>query len=92
LGRDTLYQLDRISGRYVDARRARTERPSLVDLRGPQWLDLWALARDYPQALFMIDAQYGSSVFLPMRDGATYRISMSSTGVLARRTDEQTKR
>jgi len=89
LGRDTLYQLDRISGRYVDARRARAEPPSLVDLRGSPWLDLWDLAREYPQALSMIDAQYGSSVFLPMQDGATYRVSMSNTGVLARRTDEQ---
>ena len=91
LGRDTLYQLDRISGRYVDARRALAQPPTLVDLRGSQWLDLWELARDYPKALFVVDAQYGSSVFLPMQDGASYRISMSNTGVLARRTDEQGK-
>ena len=88
LGKDTLYQLDRISGRYRDARKAREELPSLADLGGPGLLDLWTLARDYPDVFFMVDAQYGSSVFLPMEDGVSYRISMSNTGVLARRIEE----
>jgi len=85
LGKDTLYQLDRISGRYRDAQKQLEERPSLVDLRENGVVDVWALARDYPDILFMIDAQYGSSVFLPMEDGVSYRITMSNTGVLARR-------
>ena len=85
LGKDTFYQLDRFAGRYQDARVALNSPPSLVDLRDSPVIDIWELARDYPDTLFMVDAQYGSSVFLPMRDGYTYRISMSNSGVLARR-------
>lgn len=87
LGKDTLYQLDRLSGRYRDAQRAQKETPSLVDLRETAMIDIWALARDFPGAFFMVDAQYGSSVFLPMKDDAAYRITVSNTGVLARPID-----
>lgn len=84
LGRQTLYQLDRISGRFSDPAKAGQSLPTLVDLRGDAWVDIWHLAREYPDTLFMVDAQYGSSVFLPMRDGASYTITISNSGVLAR--------
>lgn len=87
LGRDTFFQLDRVSGRYSDAQMAQQATPSLVDLRDSSSLDLWSMAHQYPDTLFMIDAQYGSSVFLPMYDGAGYRIGMASSGVLARPID-----
>jgi hypothetical protein len=88
LGKDTLFRLDRISGRYRDPGRAARELPSLVDLRESPWPDIWSMARDYPKLMFMVDAEYGSSVFLPMRDGESYRITMSDTGVLARRVEQ----
>lgn len=88
LGKDTYYQLDRVSGRYRDPEQARNTLPSVADLRDAKWLDIWGLARDYPSLLFMVDAEYGSSVFLPILDGVSYRITMSDSGVLARRIED----
>ncbi len=87
LGKDPLFQLDRISGRYSNIEQARNGKPTLVALTETSAFDLWSWARDYPDLLFMVDAQYGSSVFLPMHNGAAYRITMSNTGVLARRVE-----
>lgn len=84
LGRHTLFELDRLSGRYSDIQQARTNRPSLHPLRDDDWFDLWAWARRHPDFAFMVDAGYGSSVFLPMYDKAHYRVSLSTTGMLAR--------
>jgi len=84
LGRHTLFELDRLSGRYRDPKLARQSPVSIADLRGEHWLDIWQWARDYPDYVILIDAQYGSSVFLPMRDQASYRITMGPSGVLAR--------
>jgi len=88
LGQDTLYQLDRVTGRYQDADMARRSMPTLIDLGSADMVDIWALARRFPDLFFMVDAQYGSSVFLPMEDRVSYRLSMSNTGVLARRVEE----
>lgn len=84
MGEDPLFRLDRISGRYVEVDRARSHPPSVHSLRDGAGLDLWSFARRAGDWLPGIDAAYGSSVFLPMRDGAVYEVSMSRTGLLAR--------
>lgn len=89
LGKHTLFALDRMAGRYSDIDKARSRRPSLYDLRDPGWVDVWDWARRHPDLAFMVDATYGSSVFLPMYDKASYRISMSTSGVLARPSDRK---
>lgn len=84
LGKDPLYQLDRVSGRYVDADTERNAPPTLYAFSAASWFDPWYLAKNYPDTFFMADASYGSSIYLPMEDGAKYAISMSMTGLLAR--------
>lgn len=84
LGEDPLYRLDRISGRYSDIDVARTRDVSMYALRESSGLDLWAFARRSGDWLPGIDAAYGSSVFLPMRDGERYRVTLSRTGLVAR--------
>jgi hypothetical protein len=54
----------------------------LTDDRG---IDVWAFARDGADWLPGIDAVYGSSVFLPMGDGQRYVVTLSRTGLVARR-------
>lgn len=84
LGEDPLYRLDRIAGRYSDIESARTREVSMHALSEASGLDLWAFARRSGDWLPGIDAAYGSSVFLPMRDGQKYRVSLSRTGLVAR--------
>ena len=86
LGLDPLYRLDRLSGRFTDIDEARSHTPSVHALvTGAPGLDLWAMAREHP--LGLIDAGYGSGVFLPMQDGARYQVRMTTSGLIARRTD-----
>lgn len=86
-GLDPLYRLDRLSGRYLDPAQARAHAPSLYALGKDAGIDIWKLARQYP--LGLVDASYGSGVFLPMRDGARYRVSMTASGLIARRIDPE---
>jgi hypothetical protein len=84
LGEDPLYRLDRISGRYTSTADTVNAMPTAHALADEGAFDVWAFAREAGDWLPGIDAAYGSSVFLPMRDGASYRVTISRTGLLAR--------
>lgn len=87
LGEEPLYRLDRLSGRHSDPAVARAVRPNLHALSESRGIDLWSFARSSGDWLPGIDAAYGSSVYLPMRDGARYQVTMSRTGLVARPVD-----
>lgn len=85
LGLETGYQLDRVAGRYRSVDNEQTSPRtvySLSDTSGP--VDLFALARRYPFLAGLVDAEYGSASFLEVRDGATYQVRVSNTGLLIR--------
>lgn len=84
LGNDPIYRLDRLSGRYRDIDQARSQRPTVHALSTNPGLDLWGVVRDGGKWLPGVDAAYGSAVFLPMAEGAHYRVSLSARGILAR--------
>ena len=84
LGLDALYRLERLEGRYSDPQRARRVAPVVYSLSPPALLDLWELAQRHAAWLPALDAAYGSSVYLPMGEGLTYRIRMTQSGLLAR--------
>ncbi|HET6654656.1 MAG TPA: cation/multidrug efflux pump [Gammaproteobacteria bacterium] len=84
LGFDPLYRIERIHGRYDDLRQAQTTPPSVVGLSEPRGISLWNIAHDKAGWLPFVDASYGSATYLPMIDGARYRVSISNTGLLAR--------
>ncbi|HEX3122347.1 MAG TPA: hypothetical protein VHQ21_03530 [Rhodanobacteraceae bacterium] len=89
LGAEPMYRVDRLSGRYRDAAQAASATPSVVDLSGESILDLWQLKRQFPQWLPWIDAEYGSAAYLPMIDGASYKVSLSANGGLVARPADQ---
>jgi hypothetical protein len=89
LGARPLYRVDRLSGRFRDAAQAADAKPSLVDLGGEPAIDLWQLKREFPQWLPWIDADYGSAAYLPLVDGANYRVTLSPTGGLIARPADQ---
>jgi hypothetical protein len=84
LGFDAAYRLDRIGGRYTNIDDEHSLPRTVYALNPPEHVDLWALAYRYHQWLPWIDALYGSATFLPMADGASYTISVSPSGLVAR--------
>lgn len=84
-GLDPVYRLDRLSGRYRDIDAARANPVSAHDLSDGDGLDLWQLAQQYPRWLPFVDTEYGSGAYLPMRDGATFEVSLSPLGGLVAR-------
>jgi hypothetical protein len=76
IGLDTLYRLDRLSGRYRNIVQEITRERTVYSL--------WLIARRYARWIPWVDALYGSATYMPMVDGASYTVSVSSTGLLAR--------
>lgn len=88
LGFDSAFRLDRISGRYTNIDDERGQPRTVYQLHPPDAVDLWGLARRYHRWLPWVDAVYGSATFLPMADKASYAISASQTGLIARPLNE----
>jgi len=84
IGFDTLYRLDRFSGRYRGLSQEKTGPRTVYGLSEEQGLDLWMIARKYTRWIPWVDTIYGSATYMPMVDSASYTVSISSTGLLAR--------
>jgi hypothetical protein len=52
-------------------------------------VDLFELTERIAPLERLYDAEYGSATFIPMDDGATFEVRVSSRGLLVRRTDGQ---
>ena len=90
LGMDTLYRLERLSGRYTDIEdEMRKERTIYGLIKSADEMDYWKIIRDYKKWLPWIDAYYGSSTYLPMADNAEYLLSITQTGLIARPINEE---
>lgn len=83
LGLDASFQLDRISGRYQSIAQQRSHLPTVYSLETKQKYDLWALKTKY-NWLPWLDAKYGQSVFLAMKNDQSYQIFMTQSGLIAR--------
>lgn len=84
LGADSVYQLDRLSGRYAEASEmahAEITAYSLTDTPGRL---MWRVATEAGRWLPWVDTEYGTAVFMPMADGARYRIAVTDSGLVAR--------
>ncbi len=84
LGLDPIYRLERLSGRFSDIERERTEVRTVHALAPDSYLDIWAVARKFPLLTPGVDAQYGSATYVPMSDGARFEVSLSRDAVKAR--------
>ncbi len=84
LGLDPVYQLERLSGRYSDIERERSQQRTVFGLAEERPLDLWSLARNFPKLTPGVDAFYGTATYLPMADGARFRVTLSRDALIAR--------
>jgi len=84
LGLDPIYRLERLSGRFSEIDRERSEDRTVHALSPEALLDVWAIARQFPVLAPGIDAHYGSATYVPMADGARFEVSLSRDAVIAR--------
>jgi hypothetical protein len=86
LGLQTVYELDRISGRYQALRDEQTQERTVYSLAARKPFDAFDLARRYWILRPFVDAEYGSATFISATapGGGTYEVRVSTTGLLVR--------
>jgi hypothetical protein len=84
LGLEPIYRLERLSGRYSEIERERSEPRSVHALSKEQAIDVWAVARRFPILMPGIDAYYGTATYVPMADGARFEVSLTRDAIVAR--------
>jgi hypothetical protein len=87
-GFDTVYRLERISGRYATIADERSRPHSVYALSAPARIDLWSLVRHATAWLPGIDALYGSAAYVPMADRASFAVMVTQSGLIVRPLDE----
>jgi len=88
LGFDTVYRLDRVSGRYADAAEDQAAPRTVHALAAEPGIDMWLVLRRYHDYLPLADALYGSAAYVPLAEGATYVVSVSASGLVVRPANE----
>jgi hypothetical protein len=84
LGLDSTYSLDQMANKYFSAERGNGRLITACDLRGPaaiRWMpDLagWLIRRAQAE-----QRRFGSAVYMPLTDGAIYRVVMTQGGLNA---------
>ncbi|MGI9219713.1 MAG: hypothetical protein ACR2QS_01595 [Woeseiaceae bacterium] len=91
LGLDPVYQLERLSGRYSNIERERSEPRTVHSLAEERPLDFWNLAREFPRYTPGIDAFYGTATYLPLADGARFQVTLSRDALIARPVNQQAR-
>ncbi len=84
LGLDPIYRLERLSGRFSEIDRERSEARTVHALSPQPFLDLWTIARQSPLLMPGVDAYYGTATYVPMTDGARFDVSLSRDALIAR--------
>jgi hypothetical protein len=86
LGLETVYELDRIAGRYQSLSDEQQQERTIYSLATKKPFDAFDLARSYWVLRPFVDAEYGSATFIGTAPrGATYEVRVSTTGLLVRR-------
>ena len=86
------YRLDRLAGRYLSLEDERNK-PRRVHAfhQNVAGIDIWHWLNQADDWIDIVDARYGSGVFLPMVDKGHYQISLTATGLIAKPLNEPAK-
>jgi hypothetical protein len=85
LGLHTDYELDRISGRYLELEAEQSNPRTVFALSPPKRIDLFDLRRKHPLLGWLVDAEYGSGTFIASDDQAVFDVTVSTSGLLVRK-------
>jgi len=66
IGFSTQYELDRLTGRYIDIEDERTQERTVHALGAEKPTDLYDLIQRYSFLRLLVDAEYGSATFVPV--------------------------
>jgi hypothetical protein len=84
-GLHTVYELDRVGGRYNDLGAERSAPRTIHSLAQAKPVDAFHLARRFPFLKPFVDAEYGSATFISARRPDSFEVRVSTTGLLVRR-------
>lgn len=84
LGLRTVYELDRIAGRYQSVSDEKTLPRTVHALGTDKPLDLFKLRKRYVLLEPLLDAEYGSASFVPVNKPVDLEVRVSTSGVLIR--------
>ena len=87
-GLHTVYELDRVAGRYHAIDQERSAVRSVYPLGPDRAVDLFGLRRRYAFLSPLLDAEYGSAAFVPVTRPAELELRVSTTGLLIRETSK----
>ena len=84
-GLHTLYELDRVSGRYISLEQETSLERTVYALSQDKPLDLFDLRHRFSALAFLVDAEYGSATFITTDKPQTLKIMVSTTGLMIRK-------
>lgn len=87
LGLDTLYRLEKISGRYRSSADEAGKARSLYTLSENPGIKFWDMVNRFNQWVPWVDAIYGNAVYVPMAGDAEFTVSVTASGLIARPTN-----
>jgi len=87
-GLHTSYELDRVAGRYTSLSDETTKARTVYSLSKESPLDMFALRKRFAFLNPLLDAEYGSATFINSNSPEEFRVMVSTTGLLIRKTDK----
>lgn len=84
-GLHTSYELDRVSGRYSDLNDERNKVHTYYSLSQNKLFNMFDLRQKFALLTPLLDAEYGSASFINSNSSAEFKIMVSTTGLLIRK-------
>jgi hypothetical protein len=83
-GLHTVYELDRVAGRYSQIEEETSKNRTVYSLSKEKMINIFDLRVEYELLSFLLDAEYGSATFINVRKSSKFKIMVSTTGLLIR--------
>ena len=90
-GLHTSYELDRVAGRYAILNDETTKVHTVYSLSKNRPLDMFDLRRRFAILGHLLDADYGSATFINSNRAEEFRVMVSTTGLLIRKTKKEAR-
>ncbi len=84
VGLHTMWDLDRVAGRYRAIEQEKAETRTVYSLGTTQAVDLFSLRKRFAALAPLFDAEYGSASFVPAAQATELELYVSTTGLLLR--------
>ena len=88
-GLHTSYELDRVAGRYASLNDETTKVHTVYSLSRDKPLNMFNLRQRFAMLNPLLDAEYGSATFINSNSAEEFRVMVSTTGLLIRKTDKE---